>query len=485
MTGRTGGEQAVSTDPATPTTHGSPTAAGPGYAGEWALFCDYTTATGQPALPTTVDALTGFLHSLPARPTTVARRVRAIAAAHRRAGHLLARPATGPAAAAPPPGVRARFTDPGAVIAACPTRGWPHGLHGRRDAFLIAVTVSLAHPPASARDLGPAQLTVGAPPDRHPATTPDAGVVAIRGQVVPTGPDPRACPACAVARWLDILGTLDGLGRGSARMQLTAAHAPTPADPHRHHPHPPHRWRGAATLLPAIDQHGGLDDYQPITPRTIRIRLTHAAHRAALPAAEAETPEHPPWRPGDAPDPTAPGRLGTPRPAWTRYSPCSTPSPTTPKNSMTGSRPCSTGTAELGDRCRGRPSAPTLPECRRQGRPRRQSGTGSGSLERPVDAEHPMTVAGLAETSLHCSVRAGRYAARHDRSRPLSPRRACRGRCHRDLGHRARDQGDGGSAHRDAGRTRPRTRRDQTDSGRTRPGTGRDSASPRRALTNL
>ncbi len=76
-------------------------AAGPGYVGEWALFCEYATATDQPALPTTVAALTGFLAALPARPATVARRVRAIAAAHRRAGYLLTRPEDGPAAPAP------------------------------------------------------------------------------------------------------------------------------------------------------------------------------------------------------------------------------------------------------------------------------------------------------------------------------------------------------------------------------------------------
>jgi len=76
-------------------------AAGPGYVGEWGLFYDYTAAADLPALPTTVAALTGFLTALPARPATLARRVRAIAAAHRRAGYLLTRPDTGPAAPYP------------------------------------------------------------------------------------------------------------------------------------------------------------------------------------------------------------------------------------------------------------------------------------------------------------------------------------------------------------------------------------------------
>src|ERR1700754_430004 len=117
-------------------------AAGPGYAREWALFCDYTTATNQPCLPTTIAALTGFLTQVPTRGTTPARRVAAIAAAHRRTGHLLPRHThtdTAPTDAHRP----AARPDPGQLIAACPTRGWPHGFLGRRDAFLIVLTAVL------------------------------------------------------------------------------------------------------------------------------------------------------------------------------------------------------------------------------------------------------------------------------------------------------------------------------------------------------
>jgi len=178
-------------------------AAGPGYAGEWGLFCDYTTATDQPALPTTMAALTGFLAAAPARPATVARRVRAIAAAHRRAGYLLTRPEHGPAA---PRAARARRrTDPGLMIAACATRGWPAGFSGRRDAFLIVATEVLGYPHAAARDLRPTEIT-------FPASEPDGEtVLRIEGRAVSAGDDPRTCPACAVVRWLDILGVADGL----------------------------------------------------------------------------------------------------------------------------------------------------------------------------------------------------------------------------------------------------------------------------------
>jgi hypothetical protein len=68
--------------------HASRAAAGAGYAHEWGLFCDYTTAVGAPTLPTTVATLTGFLAHVPARPATQAR--------HRR-GPPQHRPPPGPA----------------------------------------------------------------------------------------------------------------------------------------------------------------------------------------------------------------------------------------------------------------------------------------------------------------------------------------------------------------------------------------------------
>ena len=248
-------------------------AAGAGYRREWVLFCDYAAATGQPALPTTVATLAGFFAALPARPATQARRVRAIAAAHRRAGHLLDRPPSGPAARPDPAprlrAARAGGADPVEMIATCATRGWPHGLHGRRDAFLVVTALVLDLPQAPVRGLVPAEITLG------------ADGVRVGDQAVPTDPDPRRCPSCAVVRWLEILGVLDGLGRGSARMHLTSAHAPTALDPHRHECREPQRWRATATLLPAIDRHGWHDDYQPLTDRTIRTRLALAAIRAS------------------------------------------------------------------------------------------------------------------------------------------------------------------------------------------------------------
>lgn len=289
-------------------------AAGPGYAREWALFCDYTSATDQPTLPTTVAALTGFFTQIPARGTTAARRVAAIAAAHRNTGYLLQRPVSPTEIGNP--GTRPHLTSPdsGRMIAACPTTGWPHGLLGRRDGFLIVLTGVLGYTHTQAREIRPADLST--PTNTDPNSRPDAdhttidtgsgtGIPAdtvprIREHPLPTSDDPRTCPTCAVVRWLDILGILDGLGRGSARMHLHTTTAPTPLSPHHHTLIDPPRWRHAAHLLPAIDRHGWIDDNQPLSTRSIHTRLTLAAHRAANPEPTAGQPR-------TKPDPTPDG----------------------------------------------------------------------------------------------------------------------------------------------------------------------------------
>lgn len=309
-------------DQPTPTTSPGATAAesapvGQSYPAEWALFCDYAAATDQPALPTTVDALTGFLAAVPAAPATVARRIRAIAAAHRRAGHLLERPAAwtdpraplpyalagpdqqhrGHSGSAPSGAGKDAGVAPGRLLAACPTRGWTAGLWGRRDAFLVVLTVHLRLTLPAARAATSADI------DFEPGEREDPSAV-IAGNVVPMTDDARTCAACAVVRWLEVLGDLDGLGRGSARKTLTDAHAAR-AQHHEHATGEPPRWRAAAQLLPAIDQHGGHDDYRPMTTRALRNRLALArarAQRNALGDLEQTRPalENGPTGPGTA-----------------------------------------------------------------------------------------------------------------------------------------------------------------------------------------
>ena len=96
-------------------------------------------------------------------------------------------------------------------------------------------------------------------------------------------------------------------------MALAAVHAPTAASAHQHVSGEPARWRGAAVLLPAIDRHGWLDDYRPITTRTIRTRLAQASGRASTDGLLGEPPDIPPAA-TDPAAPTAPA-TGPARPA--------------------------------------------------------------------------------------------------------------------------------------------------------------------------
>jgi len=47
-------------------------------------------------------------------------------------------------------------------------------------------------------------------------------------------------------------------------------------------------------LLPAIDRHGWLDDYRPLSTRTIRARLALAAGRASTDGLLTDPPDAPP-----------------------------------------------------------------------------------------------------------------------------------------------------------------------------------------------
>lgn len=250
------------------------------------MFLDYCAATGQPALPTTRDAVRGFFRQVPAAPATRVRRLRAIARAHRDAGALFDHPPgpTGPDSGTVATDVRAAE----AMIAACPARGWPAGFTGRRDAFLVVLTRVLGYPHHAARGITGEDID-----------TAGEDVIRIRGAVVPTSQNPRGCPRCAVARWLAVLDQADGIGRDHARKCLRTAPAPTAAAGEHVHTHAePQGWRRAGQLLPAIDQHGWIDDYQPLSLRSITTRLRRAEHRDPDTATEPPVPQPRPATPG-------------------------------------------------------------------------------------------------------------------------------------------------------------------------------------------
>jgi hypothetical protein len=72
-------------------------------------------------------------------------------------------------------------------------------------------------------------------------------------------------------------------------MHLSNVEAPTSASPHSHSVTGPPRWRHAAQLLPAIDRHGWIDDYRPLSTRSIGTRVTLLSTRALAASRSAST----------------------------------------------------------------------------------------------------------------------------------------------------------------------------------------------------
>jgi hypothetical protein len=217
----------------------------------------------------------GFFRQVSGAPVTRRRRLLAIAAAHRTAGCLLYQPPD-PAPGRHDPDARLRAA--GALIAACPTRGWPAGFAGRRDAFLIVLTRVLGHSHSAARAVTAADIDIG------------YGLIRIRGDTIPTTDDARTCPRCAVARWLAALDEADGLAGRTLADELSTARAPTAESGHGHAVPEAGHWRATGPLLPPIDRYGWRRDPKPLSRCSIGTRLALATTREPPPEPPAAPP---------------------------------------------------------------------------------------------------------------------------------------------------------------------------------------------------
>ncbi|WP_144709716.1 hypothetical protein [Curtobacterium pusillum] len=127
------------------------------------------------------------------------------------------------------------------VLAALPKYRFPGVMRGRRDAFLVVLLGTLGMPRTEARRLRPAAITLGA-------------TITINGRAIPTSADPVRCAACAVTRWLRIVGpTWIGL-RGDVRQLLD----PTTSTLNTHDCERPvpGDWRRAEQQLLPLEVHG-------------------------------------------------------------------------------------------------------------------------------------------------------------------------------------------------------------------------------------
>lgn len=227
---------------------------GPGAMRAWRAWARWCAATGHEPIPASAESVALFCEQMPAARSTLRYRISTICRAHREAGYGLV--VGEPYQPQQPWRTGPGWAGPGEALERCPVDGWPGGLHGRRDGWLIVCCGVLGLSREQARAVRAEDIE-----DVH-----SSGPMSVAGQVVPVHDNPRRCPACAVARWLELVGELDFWGRSSAKNVLHKI-------PHGHQcgvPVGDGPWQHVPTLLPAVDQWGwtGLDE-RPLSARSI------------------------------------------------------------------------------------------------------------------------------------------------------------------------------------------------------------------------
>ena len=243
----------------------------------WALFRDWCEAADRPSLPTTAETIAEFFAGVPAAPATRAKRLQVIRRVHRHTGHPLALPTPTPVAS--PWREGEGWLDLTGTLTRCPTGGWTAGLAGRRDAYLAVLTCAGRLTRETARTTAITDI------DRRPD-----GTWSVRGIPVPRTEEPRECPACALVRWLQVLVLWEERGRASVRSFLAGhrphgTHACTQDCGHKGLP-------PTTVLLPGIDKHGWLTDWEPVSARTVSAILAHCQD-ASRPLPDPDTRREP------------------------------------------------------------------------------------------------------------------------------------------------------------------------------------------------
>jgi hypothetical protein len=205
----------------------------------WGRFVAWCTATRHEPLPATAATIEQFLTQFPGAASTQRLRRHAIRAHHLTAG--LADPIPTVQARVWP---RQKVPDRAAietVLAAIPKYRYPIGLRGRRDAFLIVLLGTLHLTREQARTITPDDVAV-------------TSIIRIRGHIVPSSDEPASCAACAVTRWLRIVGPVWTGFRSDAIRMLDATKGNL--DRHDCEQPLPGEWRRAEQLLLPLDVHG-------------------------------------------------------------------------------------------------------------------------------------------------------------------------------------------------------------------------------------
>ncbi len=276
------------------------------YAGDWALFTDWCSTTGERELPADPDTVLSFLTDCPAAAATQRRRVAAIDHRHSTAGYPrpgespLVRAALGRSTGEPPHQPPAIAAAVETAMRALPSSGWTRGMFGRRDRCLLVLSQAAGVPYRHLATLTAGDITMA---DGTARVENAAG-----GWVIAPDSDPVLCGPCAITRWLRLLDLVvtHPSNRDTAQA-LKKAQPVTSGSPHLCRST---RALDPATLvvplLPPIDQWGYVPfPVRRLTPHSLSTRARDllagdvGAHRD-LPVDTDDEPEQQP-----APSPVA------------------------------------------------------------------------------------------------------------------------------------------------------------------------------------
>jgi hypothetical protein len=217
-----------------------------------------------PALPAAASTVQEFLHAVPGRPSTDHRRQRAIRRAHQAAGME-------PPTALPTMASTIR-TGPGYVpahqaLAQLPYTQSTAGLRARRDGWLIVLLAVLGMTRYEASSIieSDVQLFPG---------------LRVAGRTVSKADSPAECPACAVTRWLRVVGPASFGDRGAVRDIVSQS--ALVGDVHDCGAGLDGTWRLAATLLPAVDRRGYITSV-PVSGTTMSAVMAARQRGADMP----------------------------------------------------------------------------------------------------------------------------------------------------------------------------------------------------------
>ncbi len=220
-----------------------------------------------------------FLQEFPAPLESQTRRVRAIRLVHEHRGCPLELPGAAPRPTAMREGPEWASLDQ--ALAQLPThqhrKYFSQALRGRRDAWLLILIGLLGLTRRAAQNVVESDVVL------FPRLT-------IKGFPVEASADPATCHACAVTRWLRVVGAASFGWRNDVKEQLDPATADLTG--HDCNVGLDGTWRQAQTLLPHIDRYGWVS-VEPMTLRAIsatiadRLSAAEATHAQPQPVFQA------------------------------------------------------------------------------------------------------------------------------------------------------------------------------------------------------